>query len=120
MKKKPELKDNDIEILLNKENINKEEDIDMYFQIVNFKLLSKQHNLYLCMLKDRKSMYNNFIIKSGTKLIIDSIIHVTKIRITLSNNNKIISCLKYENFGKIQNEENKKEIEDKEKEENEN
>ena len=119
MKKSPVLKDNDIEILLNKENINREEDIDMYFKLVNFKILSKQHYLYLCTLKDKKSIYNNFIIKSGTQLLIDSIIHVTKIRITLSNNTKIISCLKYENFGKIQNEVNKKEIEEKEKEERE-
>ena len=101
MKKNPELKDNDIEILLNKTSINKEVNIDMYFQIVNFKLLSKEHNLYISTLKDKKSTYNNFILKCATKLLKDSIIHVTKIRITLSNNNKIISCLNYENFGKI-------------------
>ena len=115
MKKNPELKDNDIEILLNKTNINKEVNIDMYFQIVNFKLLSKEHNLYICTLKDKKSTYNNFILKCATKLLKDSIIHVTKIRITLSNNNKIISCLNYENFGKI----NIEDIEEKNKKEKE-
>ena len=115
MKKNPELKDNDIQILLNKTSINKEVNIDMYFQIVNFKLLSKEHNLYICILKDKKSAYNNFILKCATKLLKDSIIHVTKIRITLSNNNKIISCLNYENFGKI----NIEDIEEKNKKEKE-
>ena len=115
MKKNPELKDNDIQILLNKTSINKEVNIDMYFQIVNFKLLSKEHNLYICTLKDKKSTYNNFILKCATKLLKDSIIHVTKIRITLSNNNKIISCLNYENFGKI----NIEDIEEKNKKEKE-
>ena len=115
MKKAPELRENDIELLLQMDNINREEKIDMYFQIIDYQLLNRENNLYICTLKDKNSTYNKFIIKSSKEFLIDSIIHVTKIRITISGNNRIISCLNYENFGKINFEELKQKQEEKEK-----
>lgn len=130
MKKIPNLHENDLQTLLNMTNLNKSEDIDMYFQILDSKLINKQYNLYICKLKDKKSSYDKFIIKSSNNPLKNSVIHVTKIRITLSGPNKIkiISCLNYENYGiidfeKINENEGKdkkqKEIEQKENEERE-
>ena len=130
MKKIPILGENDLQTLLNLTNLDKSEDIDMYFQILDSKLINKKYNLYICKLKDKKTSYDRFIIKSSKNLLNNSVIHVTKVRITLSGKNKvkIISCLNYENFGIIDLEEiNKikekpkkvKEIEQKEKEERE-
>ena len=119
MKKIPELKDDDIETLLKKEEINKDENIDMFFQIIKSKLLNKDHSLYLCELKDKKSAYGNFILKSEKNdLNSNKIIHVSKIKITLVNDVKIISCLKYEfcemnqNKGKEEKDKNEKEKEE--------
>ena len=106
MKKRLQLTNNGIQKLLNLTNINREEDIDMYFKLIDSKILEKSSNLYICKLKDNNSIYEYFILKSSKKILTDSIIHVTKIRISLSRENKIISCLHYQNYGKI-NEEQK-------------
>ena len=106
MKKSLHLTNNGIQKLLNMININREEDIDMYFKLIDSKLLEKSSNLYICKLQDNNSIYEYFILKSSKKILTDSIIRVTKIRISLSGKNKIISCLHYQNYGKI-NEEQK-------------
>ena len=118
MKKLPELKEKDIDLLLQMDNVNREENVDMYFQLIDYQLLNQENNLYICTLKDKKSTYNLFILKNSKEFLIDSILHVTKVRITISGNNRIISCLKYSNLGKINFEEIKEE-KSKEKEENE-
>ena len=108
MNGKSQLTNNGIEKLLKMANVNKEEYIDMYFMLTDSKILNKQNNLYICKLRDNNSTYEKFILKSNSKIINDSIIHVTKIRITLVGNNKIISCLNYQNYGKMDDEEEKK------------
>ena len=123
MKKLPTLSENGIEQLLNIQNINKPENVDMYFKIVDFKLIDEKNNLYMCTLKDKKSTYDKFILKNSIIFVKDSIIHIKKVIITLCNNDKIISCLNYENYGIIsfddaaKNDQNEIEQKEKEKEE---
>ena len=101
MRKTLTLSENAIEKLLNTLNIKKPENVDMYFKIIDFKLLDMQNNLYICTLTDQKSYYDKFILKNTKIFEKDSIIHVKKVIITLVNNDKIISCLNYKNFGVI-------------------
>lgn len=107
MTKNIQITNGGIEKILNMTNINKEENIDMYFTLIDSKILNKSNNLYICKLNDNIVTYDNFILKSTKSLLKNSIIHIKKIRITLSNNIKIISCLNYGNFGPIKIEENK-------------
>ena len=123
MKKAPTLSENGIEQLLNIQNINKPENVDMYFKIVDFKKIDEKNNLFMCTLKDKKSTYDKFILKNSTLFVKDSIIHIKIVIITLCNNDKIISCLNYENYGIIsfddaaKNDQNEIEQKEKEKEE---
>ena len=97
MDKSQLLTNNSIEKILKIENINKEENIGIYLKIIEFKIIDKQNNLYICKLKDNNSSYNRFILKSSKNLLKDNIIYVKKIRITISGKNKYISILNYEN-----------------------
>ena len=51
MKNEYDLTDNGINILLNEMEIDKATNIDMYFQLIEHKILSKELNLYLCMME---------------------------------------------------------------------
>ena len=92
------LTNNGINTLLNETETNIEKNIDMYFQLVEYKTLSIKHNLYLCKLKDNTDIYDRFILKTSKELIINDIIHIKKIIITVSNDKKNISCLQYEHI----------------------
>ena len=123
MKKVPTLSENAIEQLLNLQNIKKKENVDMYFQILDFKLIDGKNNFYICTLKDKKSTYDKFILKNSKAFVKDSIIHVKRVIITVPNNDRVISCLNYENYGVVKSDEDGKneqnEIEKKEKEQKE-
>ena len=92
------LTENGINILLNQTNISVEVDINMYFQLKDFKSLNQQLHLYICNLRDNCTEYGKFILKSSKQLVINNIIHVIKIRITIIEGNKYINCLHYENL----------------------
>ena len=99
MKNEYDLTDNGINILLNEMEIDKAINIDMYFQLIEYKILSKELNLYLCMMKDNNGItYNKFLLMTSKKLKENEIIHLKKVRISISGTQKIISCLSYENI----------------------
>ena len=83
---------------INESKINIEENLDMYFQLIDYKSLSEQHNLYLCKMKDNNDIYERFILKSSRILEKNNIIHIIKIKITISGQKKNINCLRYENL----------------------
>ena len=103
MQKPLQLKNGDIESILNSNNIDIEENVDMFLEIVNFKVLYSQYNLYMCTLKDKQTIYGWFILKSSKELINGAVIHITKIKISLYEQKKIINCLNYENVEINQN-----------------
>ena len=92
------LTNNGIKFILNESKINIEENLDMYFQLIDYKSLSEQHNLYLCKMKDNNDIYERFILKSSRILEKNNIIHIIKIKITISGKKKNINCLRYENL----------------------
>lgn len=92
------LTNNGIKFILNESKINIEENLDMYFQLIDYKSLSEQHNLYLCKMKDNNDIYERFILKSSRILEKNNIIHIIKIKITISGQKKNINCLRYENL----------------------
>ena len=92
------LTNNGIKFILNESKINIEENLDMYFQLIDYKSLSEQHNLYLCKMKDNNDIYERFILKSYRILEKNNIIHIIKIKITISGQKKNINCLRYENL----------------------
>lgn len=105
MYKNIELTENGIKALLDTNNINKEEETDIYLKIIDFKLLYEKNSLYICSMKDKNTSYDSFILKSNQQLEKDSIIHAKKVRVTISGQKKNVSILNYENFGQIKTEE---------------
>ena len=92
------LTNNGINTLLNLSEINIPVNIDMYFQLVDYKILQQQYNLYQCTMKDDVNTYDRFILKSSKPLIINNIFHIKTIRITISEEKRYINCLIYENM----------------------
>ena len=92
------LTNNGINTLLNLSEINIPVNIDMYFQLVDYKILQQQYNLYQCTMKDDVNTYDRFILKSSKPLIKNNIFHIKTIRITISEEKRYINCLIYENM----------------------
>ena len=116
------LTNNGINFLLNEKRINKEIKIDMYLQLKSFQIISEKEKLYLCSMNDNDDIYNKFILKAKKGLTINDIIHIEKIRITIAEGQKIISCLDYETIkydeylNRLINLQKEKELEKKEQE----
>ena len=91
-----ELTNNGINTLLNELEINKIHFIDMYFQLLEYKISNVRLNLYTCTMRDENNEYNNFLLKGTKGLNVNDIIHVKKVGISISGEKKIINCLIYE------------------------
>ena len=122
------LTENGINSLLNISQINTEINLDIYLQLIQYKLLSEKHNLFQCTLKDDTNIYDKFILKSKKELNTNNIIHIIKIKITITGEKKYFNCLIYENLeinvyinrlNKQKYEQEKKEKEQKEQKEQE-
>jgi hypothetical protein len=92
------LTENGINSLLTTSQINIEINIDIYLQLIQYKILSEKHNLFQCTLKDDTNTYDKFILKSKKDLNINNIIHIIKIKITIAGEKRYINCLIYENL----------------------
>ena len=122
------LTENGINSLFGISQTNTEINLDIYLQLVQYKILSEKYNLFQCTLKDDTNTYDKFILKSRKELNINNIIHIIKIKITITGEKKFINCLIYENLeindyinrlNKQKIEQEKKAKEQKEKEEQE-
>ena len=122
------LTENGINSLLNISQINTEINLDIYLQLIQYKILNEKYNLFQCTLKDDSNTYDKFILKSKKELNINNIIRIIKIKITITGGKKYINCLIYENLEisdyinrlyKQKIEQEKKEKEQKEQEEQE-
>ena len=92
------LTENGINSLLNMQQINEEINVDIYLQLIQYKILNEKHNLFQCTLKDDANEYDKFILKSKKDLNIYNIIHLIKIKVTITGNKRYINCLIYENL----------------------
>ena len=92
------LTENGIKSLLTTSQINTEINIDIYLQLIQYKILSEKHNLFQCTLKDDANTYDKFILKSKKDLNLNNIIHIIKIKITIAAEKRYINCLIYENL----------------------
>ena len=116
------LTNNGINFLLNEKRINEEIKIDMYLQLKSFQIFLEKEKLYLCTMNDNDNIYNKFILKAEKGLTINDIIHIEKIRITIAEGQKIISCIDYktikydEYLNRLKNLQKEKELEKKEQE----
>ena len=112
-----ELTNNGINTLLNELEINKIHFIDMYFQLLEYKISNVRLNLYTCTMRDENNEYNNFLLKGTKGLNVNDIIHVKKVGISISGEKKIINCLIYEiiKFNDLNNRNKFKEKKEKEK-----
>ena len=112
-----ELTNNGINTLLNELEINKIHFIDMYFQLLEYKISNVRLNLYTCTMRDENNEYNNFLLKGTKGLNVNDIIHVKKVGISISGGKKIINCLIYEiiKFNDLNNRNKFKEKKEKEK-----
>ena len=115
-----ELTNNGINTLLNELEINKIHFIDMYFQLLEYKISNVRLNLYTCTMRDENNEYNNFLLKGTKGLNVNDIIHVKKVGISISGGKKIINCLIYEiiKFNDLNNRNKLREKKEKEKEKN--
>ena len=116
------LTNNGINFLLNEKRINEEIKIDMYLQLKSFQIILEKRNLYLCTMNDNDNIYDKFILQAEKGLTINDIIHIEKIRITIAEGQKIISCIDYktikydEYLNRLINLQKEKELEKKEQE----
>ncbi len=77
------LTENGINSLLNMQQINEEINVDIYLQLIQYKILNEKHNLFQCTLKDDANEYDKFILKSKKDLNIYNIIHLIKIKLKI-------------------------------------